>query len=62
MVTNLLKLNPHLSSPVKILDFIINGSKITNLDERININKGQYFVMYPSSCTKPNASPQTHNI
>ena len=37
MVTNLLELNPNLSSPVKILDFIINGSKITNLDERINI-------------------------
>ena len=39
MVANLLKLNPHLSSPVEILDFIINGSKIPNLDERININK-----------------------
>ena len=58
MVTNLFKLNPHLSSSVKILDFVINGSKIANLDERININKTIFrhvsIFMYKTKRFTPN--------
>ena len=39
MLTNLLKLNPQISSPSEFLDFIVNGSETGSHDHRVQINK-----------------------
>ena len=39
MLTNLLKLNPKLSSPSEFLDFIVNSSETGSHDHRVQINK-----------------------
>ena len=39
MLTNLLKLNPKISSPSEFLDFIVNGSETGSHDHRVQINK-----------------------
>ena len=39
MLTNLLKLNPKISSLSEFLDFIVNGSETGSQDHRVQINK-----------------------
>ena len=39
MLTNLLELNPKISSPSELLDFIVNGSETGSHDNRVQINK-----------------------
>ena len=58
MVTNLLKLNPHLSSPVKFSTSSLTVQKSPNLDQRININKTIFrhvsIFMYKTKRFTPN--------